>query len=57
VADRFKHHDAPADAGADATADADREAQLKAAAAAGGTPDIPAGTEEDVRRNAPSDRP
>jgi hypothetical protein len=39
----------PAAAGA---SDADREAQLKAAAATGGTPDLPVGDEADLRRRA-----
>jgi hypothetical protein len=39
----------------DSPTDPDHEARLKAAAATGGTPDIPVGTEEGLRRDAGTD--
>jgi hypothetical protein len=52
VADKVTGGDVPRD---DAPTDPEREARLKAAAATGGTPDIPVETEEDLRRQAGTD--
>jgi hypothetical protein len=57
VADKVRGHDASGhdDAPGNAPSNAEEEARRRAAAATGGTPDVPVGTEEDVRRAAGTD--
>jgi hypothetical protein len=59
VADKVRGRDndepGPGGGPGDAPRSAEEEARLRAAAATGGTPDVPVGTEEDVHRAAGTD--